>query len=242
MRILVIEDEYKVASFIKRGLEEAGYSVEIARNGEEAIDMVEHTNYDLIILDLILPRKNGIEVCKEIRQMRINTPILILSAKDTVDDKVLGLDSGADDYLTKPFAFSELLARVRALLRRGETMTPVKLQVADLTLDTVTREVTRAGKEIKLTNREFALLEYFMVNAGKVLTRTQISEHVWDYTFDTFSNVIDVYVNYLRNKIDRDFEPKLIHTVRGVGYVLKVPKEDKQKSEKVPEEDGTSSS
>ncbi len=230
MKILVIEDEYKVASFIKRGLEEAGYIVEIARDGEEALYLAENEKFDLIILDLILPKKNGIEVCKELRQMRINTPILILSAKDSVDDKVLGLDSGADDYLTKPFAFSELLARVRALLRRGETMTPVKLQVADLTLDTVTREVTRAGKEIKLTNREFALLEYFMMNAGKVLTRTQISEHVWDYTFDTFSNVIDVYVNYLRNKIDRDFEPKLIHTVRGVGYVLKVPKEAEQKS------------
>jgi len=225
MKILVIEDERKVASFIMRGLEEVGYTVAIAKDGEEGIYLAESENYDLIILDLILPRKTGIEVLKELRQMRVDTPILILSAKDSVDDRVLGLDSGADDYLTKPFAFSELLARVRALLRRGESVVPVKLQVGDLVMNTVTREVTRAGKEIRLTNREYTLLEYFMRNTGKVLTRTQLSEQVWDYTFDTFSNVIDVYVNYLRNKIDREFEPKLIHTVRGVGYVLKPPKE-----------------
>jgi len=224
MKILVIEDERKVASFIMRGLEEVGYTVSIAKDGEEGLYLAESENYDLIILDLILPRKSGIEVLKELRQMRLNTPILILSAKDSVDDRVLGLDSGADDYLTKPFAFSELLARVRALLRRGESVVPVKLQVGDLVMNTVNREVSRAGKEIRLTNREYTLLEYFMRNTGKVLTRTQLSEQVWDYTFDTFSNVIDVYVNYLRNKIDREFEPKLIHTVRGVGYVLKAPK------------------
>lgn len=229
MKILVIEDEKKVASFIKRGLEEAGYSVDIAKDGEEGIYSAESEDYDLIILDLILPRKSGLDVLKELRQVKIRAPILILSAKDSVDDKVLGLDSGADDYLAKPFAFNELIARVRALLRRGESLTPVKLQVGDLVMDTVTREVTRAGKEIKLTNREYALLEYFMVNAGKVLSRTQLSEQVWDYTFDTFSNVIDVYINYLRNKIDRDFEPKLIHTVRGIGYVMKVPKESEEK-------------
>jgi len=223
MRILVIEDEKKVASFIKRGLEEAGYTVDAAKDGEEGLYKVESEEYDLIILDLILPRKNGIEVCKELRQMKLNTPILILSAKDSVDDKVLGLDSGADDYLTKPFAFNELLARVRALLRRGEALSQVKLQVGDLMLDSVTREVTRGGKEIKLTNREYSLLEYLMLNSGKVLSRTQLSEHVWDYTFDTFSNVIDVYVNYLRNKIDRDYDVKLINTVRGVGYVLRAP-------------------
>lgn len=230
MRILVIEDEKKVASFIKRGLEEAGYSVDIAADGEEGLYLAEIDDYDLIILDLILPRKSGLEVCKELREQRISIPILILSARDSVEDKVTGLDMGADDYLTKPFAFSELLARVRALLRRGETMTPVKLQVADLIMDTVTHEVTRAGKEIKLTGKEYALLEYFMMNPGKVLTRTMLSEHVWDYTFDTFSNVIDVYINYLRNKVDRDFDPKLINTIRGVGYVMKPPKQEEGES------------
>jgi len=221
MRILVIEDEKKVARFIKRGLEEAGYLVDVANDGEEGLYLAEIDDYDLIVLDLILPRKNGLEVCKELREQNIKVPILILSARDSVEDKVTGLDMGADDYLTKPFAFSELLARVRALLRRGETMVPVKLEVSDLLMDTVTHTVTRAGKEIKLTSKEYALLEYFMMNPGKVLTRTMLSEHVWDYTFDTFSNVIDVYINYLRNKIDHDFDSKLIHTVRGVGYVMK---------------------
>jgi heavy metal response regulator len=230
MRILIVEDEKKVASFIKRGLEEAGYSVDVASDGVEGSYMAESDDYDLIVLDLILPRKSGLEVCKELRDQKINLPILILSARDTVEDKVTGLDTGADDYLTKPFAFSELLARVRALLRRGETMTPIKLQIVDLVMDTVTHEVSRAGKEIKLTGKEYSLLEYFMMNPNKVLTRTMLSEHVWDYTFDTFSNVIDVYINYLRNKVDRDFNPKLIHTVRGVGYIMKVkgPEEEQQ--------------
>jgi len=230
MRILVIEDEKKVARFIKRGLEEAGYSVDVATDGEEGLYLAEIEDFDLIVLDLILPRKSGLEVCRELRDQGIKVPVLILSARDSVEDKVSGLDMGADDYLTKPFAFSELLARVRALLRRGETMVPVKLQVDDLIMDTVSHTVTRAGKEIKLTSKEYALLEYFMMNPGKVLTRTMLSEHVWDYTFDTFSNVIDVYINYLRNKIDREFEPKLIHTVRGVGYVMKV-KDEEDKNE-----------
>ncbi len=225
MRILVVEDEKKVAGFIKRGLEEAGYSVDVATDGEEGLYLAEIDDYDLIVLDLIIPRKSGLDVCRELREQSIKTPILILSARDSVDDKVKGLDMGADDYLTKPFAFSELLARVRALLRRGETMVPVKLQIEDLVMDTVTHTVTRAGREIKLTSKEYALLEYFIMNHDKVLTRTMISEHVWDYTFDTFSNVIDVYINYLRNAIDRDFEKKLIHTVRGVGYVLKTDPE-----------------
>jgi len=231
MRILVIEDEKKVASFIKRGLEEAGYMVDIAKDGEEGIYAAESEDYDLIVLDLILPRKSGLEVCKELRATKMRVPILILSAKDSVEDKVKGLDAGADDYLAKPFAFNELLARIRVLLRRGESLSPVKLTIGDLVLDTVSREVTRSGKEIKLTNREYALLEYFLVNAGKILSRTQLSEHVWDYTFDTFSNVIDVYINYLRNKVDKDFEPKLIQTVRGIGYVLKLPKEGEEKAE-----------
>ena len=233
MKILVIEDEKKVANFIKKGMEEAGYAVDLAKDGEEGIYMAESEDYDMIVLDLMLPRKDGITVLKELRQMKVRVPVLVLSAKDSVDDKILGLDSGADDYLTKPFAFSELLARVRALLRRGESIAPVKLQVADLVLDTVTREVVRAGKEIKLTNREYALLEYFMMNEGKPLSRTQLSEHVWDYTFDTFSNVIDVYINYLRNKVDRGFDAKLINTVRGVGYIMKAPAQA-EASEKKP--------
>lgn len=224
MRVLVVEDEKKVARFIKRGLEEAGYLVDAAADGEEGLYLAEIDDYDLIVLDLMLPRKSGLDVCRELREQNIKVPIIILSARDSVEDKVVGLDTGADDYLTKPFAFSELLARVRALLRRGETMAPVKLEVDDLAMDTITHTVTRAEKEIKLTSKEYALLEYFMMNQGKVLTRTMLSEHVWDYTFDTFSNVIDVYINYLRNKVDRGFDYKLIHTVRGVGYVMKMKK------------------
>ncbi len=235
MRILVIEDEKKVARFIKRGLEESGYLVDVATDGEEGLYLAEIDDYDLIVLDLILPRKSGLEVCNELRDQGLKVPILILSARDSVEDKVTGLDTGADDYLTKPFAFSELLARVRALLRRGETMVPVKLQVDDLIMDTVTHTVTRSNKEIKLTSKEYALLEYFMMNPGKVLTRTMLSEHVWDYTFDTFSNVIDVYINYLRNKVDRDFDKKLIHTVRGVGYVMRVDSEETESAENQPE-------
>jgi heavy metal response regulator len=231
MRILVIEDEKKVARFIKRGLEEAGYLVDAAEDGEEGLYLAEIDDYDLIILDLVLPRKSGLDVCRQLREQNIKVPVLILSARDSVEDKVAGLDMGADDYLTKPFAFSELLARVRALLRRGETLVPLKLSIEDLVMDTVTHTVTRAGKEIKLTSKEYSLLEYFMMNQGKVLTRTMLSEHVWDYTFDTFSNVIDVYINYLRNKIDRDFEPKLIHTVRGVGYVMKVKSAEEKAAE-----------
>jgi len=234
MRVLVVEDEKKVARFIKRGLEEAGYLVDVAADGEEGLYLAEIDDYDLIVLDLILPRKSGLDVCRELREQSIKVPVLILSARDSVEDKVAGLDMGADDYLAKPFAFSELLARVRALLRRGETMVPVKLQLDDLVMDTVTHSVTRAGKDIKLTSKEYALLEYFMMNPGKVLTRTMLSEHVWDYTFDTFSNVIDVYINYLRNKVDRDFERKLIHTVRGVGYVMKLQTAEEEAGEARP--------
>jgi heavy metal response regulator len=239
MRILVIEDEIKVVRFIKRGLEEAGYLVDTAGDGEEGLYLAEIDGYDLIILDMILPRKSGLDVCRELREQNIKVPVLMLSARDSVEDKVAGLDMGADDYLTKPFVFSELLARVRALLRRSEPQVPVKLTVEDLIMDTVTHTVVRTGKEIKLTSKEYSLLEYFLMNQGKVLTRTMLSEHVWDYTFDTFSNVIDVYINYLRNKIDRDFEPKLIHTVRGVGYVMKVktPAEtDEEAATEKPEE------
>lgn len=220
MRILVIEDEKKVASFIKRGLEEEHYAVDLAYDGETGLYMSEVNDYDLIVLDLMLPKMDGLEVLKRIRGNRNNVPILVLTAKDTVEDIVKGLDTGCDDYLTKPFEFIEFLARIRALLRREKMDKEPVLRVADLALSLVTHKVTRRGKEIELTSKEYALLEYFMRNPDKILTRTMISEHVWDYHFDSMTNVIDVYVNYLRRKIDKEFDPKLIHTIRGVGYML----------------------
>lgn len=222
MRLLVVEDEKKVASFIKKGLEEEGYAVDLASNGETGLMMGLDGVHDLIILDVNLPKMDGLSVLQELRKKKVATPVLLLTVKATIEDKVLGLDSGADDYLTKPFAFQELLARVRALLRRRAEAEPPLLQVADLTLDPATRLVSRGDKKIELTTKEFALLAYFMRNHGRVLTRTMIAEHVWDYDFDPMTNVIDVYVNYLRKKIDAGHEAKLIHTVRGVGYVMKV--------------------
>ena len=221
MRILVVEDDKKVASFIRKGLEEEGYAVDVAADGEAGVLMGLDHLHDLIVLDVMLPGKSGFQVVRELRQNKVATPVLLLTARDTVEDKVQGLDAGADDYLTKPFAFAELLARVRALLRRQAEARSPKLQVADLILDPATRSVTRGGQPITLTNREFALLEYFLRNAGRVLTRTMIADHVWDYNFDTGTNVIDVYVNYLRKKIDAGRAPRLLHTVRGAGYVLK---------------------
>jgi heavy metal response regulator len=221
MRILVVEDEKKVASFIKRGLEEESFSVDVAYDGEEGRFMAETNQYDLILMDVMLPKKDGLTVVRELREKGIAVPVLCLTAKDTVDDIVSGLDSGSDDYLTKPFAFAELLARVRALLRRGTQDRGAEINFADLRLDPVAHKVWRGNKEIDLTAKEYALLEYFMRNANQTLTRTMIAEHVWDYTFDSFTNIIDVYVNYLRKKIDKDFDKKLIHTVRGAGYVLK---------------------
>ena len=221
MRILVVEDEKKVASFIKRGLEEEDFSVDLAYDGEEGLYMGEANPYDLILMDIMLPKMDGLEVVKELRRKDVNTPVLCLTAKDKVEDIVAGLDSGSDDYLTKPFAFAELLARVRALVRRGSQDRGAEIWFADLRLDPVTHKVWRGDKEIDLTAKEYGLLEYFMRNPNQVLTRTMIAEHVWDYTFDSFTNIIDVYVNYLRKKIDRDYDKKLIHTVRGVGYVLK---------------------
>ncbi|SHI96995.1 two component transcriptional regulator, winged helix family [Malonomonas rubra DSM 5091] len=221
MRILVVEDEKKVASFIKRGLEEEEFAVDVAYDGEEGVYMAENNTYDLILMDVMLPKKDGLSAIREIREKNIPVPILCLTAKDTVDDIVSGLDIGSDDYLTKPFAFAELVARVRALIRRGSQDRGAELYFADLRLDPVGHKVWRSSKEIDLTAKEYALLEYFMRNPNQVLTRTMIAEHVWDYTFDSFTNIIDVYVNYLRKKIDRDFDKKLIHTVRGVGYVLK---------------------
>jgi len=221
VRILLVEDDRKVASFIQKGLAEEGYAVDLATDGEMGLAMGLDRLHDVIVLDVLLPGKPGFQVLRELRQARVETPVLLLTARDTVEDKVRGLDAGADDYLTKPFAFAELLARVRALLRRRTAERVPLLQVEDLVLDPATRTVRRGGEAIPLTNREFSLLEYLMRNAGRVLTRTAIAEHVWDYSFDSETNVIDVYVNYLRKKIDTGRDRKLIHTVRGVGYVLR---------------------
>ncbi|MBN2144761.1 MAG: response regulator transcription factor [Candidatus Aureabacteria bacterium] len=226
MRILVIEDELKVAGFIKRGLKEEGYAVDIASDGEEGHYYATTNDYDLIILDLMLPKMDGLTLCQELRKDNISIPIIILTAKDTVKDKVTGLDTGADDYLTKPFAFEELQARIRALLRKKNHQASTILQAADLTLNTVTHKAARSGREIPLTTKEYSLLEYLMRNADSVVTRTMISEHVWDINFDTFTNVIDVYINYLRNKIDKGHKKKLIHTLRGRGYILKKDRTD----------------
>jgi len=221
MRLLVIEDEKKVARFVKKGLEEEGYAVDLAFDGEEGLAMVLDQVHDLIILDIALPKIDGLQVLKKLRERAVRTPVLLLTVRATIEDKVLGLDSGADDYLTKPFVFQELLARIRALLRRKAEAGPPLLRVEDLALDPARHLVTRGGERIDLTNKEFALLEYLMRNAGRVLTRAMISEHVWNYDFDTETNIIDVYVNYLRRKIDSGREKRLIHTIRGSGYVLK---------------------
>lgn len=221
MRILVIEDETKVGCFIKRALEEESYAVDLCPDGAQGLEMARSGSYDLIVIDLMLPSLPGLEILRTIRADKIATPVLILTAQSQIDQKVKGLDAGADDYLTKPFAIDELLARVRALLRRGAAETPGVLQVDDLVLNPANREVTRGGQRIELTLKEYALLEYLMRHVGRVLTRPMISEHVWNQDFDTFTNVIDVYVNYLRNKIDRGRSKKLIHTVRGSGYMLK---------------------
>ena len=221
MRILVVEDEKKVARFLQQGLEEEHYTVDISHDGKEGLTMAETGSYDVIILDVMLPGKDGFEITRELRSERITTPILMLTAKIATEDKVAGLDSGADDYLTKPFAFAELLARVRSLLRRGTQEKTIQLTAADLELDTVTHRAHRGGKAIELTAKEYSLLEFLLRNKDRVLSRTIIAEHIWDYHFDTGTNLIDVYINHLRNKVDTGFDLKLIHTVRGVGYVLK---------------------
>jgi heavy metal response regulator len=221
MHILVIEDEKKVARLIQKGLEEEEYAVDVAHDGERGLTMSEAHAYDLMIVDVMLPKMNGLELVQVIRSRKGKTPILMLTAKATIEDKVAGLDSGADDYLTKPFAFEELLARVRSLLRRGAQQKSTILAIADLELDTVTHKAKRGGRTIELTAKEYALLDYFLQNKDRVLTRSAISEHIWDYNFDTGTNIIDVYINHLRNKVDNNFDKKLIHTVRGVGYVLK---------------------
>lgn len=221
MRILVVEDERKVASFIRKGLKEEGYAVDVAADGEKGDFLAACNDYDLILLDVLLPKIDGISLLKKIRLDSNPTPVILLTAKDTVDDKVSGLDAGADDYLTKPFAFAELLARIRSVLRKGNNPLPTMLRVADLSLDLLSHQVMRDGRGIELTAKEFALLEFLMHHAGTVVTRTMITEHVWDLHFDSFTNVVDVYINYLRRKIDDGHERKLIHTVHGRGYVLK---------------------
>jgi len=218
MRVLVVEDEPGIADFLTRGLSEAGYSVDTARDGEEALHWPGVAEFDVIVLDVMLPCLNGIEVCRTLRDRGDRTPILMLTARDAIEDRVAGLDSGADDYLVKPFAFAELLARVRALSRREPALLGATLQVADLSLDTVTRRVTRGGAEVELTAKEFALLEYLMRNPDRVLSRTVIAEHVWNYDFDNVTNVIDVHVKNLRKKIDGGAAAQLIQTVRGAGY------------------------
>ncbi len=221
MRILVVEDEKKVARFIQQALEEERHTVDVAYDGERGLSMAESQAYDLLILDVMLPKKNGLDVTREFRAHRGATPILMLTAKTATGDKVAGLDSGADDYLTKPFAVAELLARVRSLLRRGSSEKSTTLKVADLELDTVSHRARRAGHPIELTTKEYALLEYLLRNKDRVLSRSVIAEHIWDYHFDTGTNLIDVYINHLRNKIDSGFPKKLLHTVRGVGYVIR---------------------
>jgi heavy metal response regulator len=218
MRILIVEDERRIADFICRGLSEQGYAVDVASDGEEALDWARVAPFDAIVLDVMLPVRNGIEVCRLLRQRGVHTPVLMLTARDAVEDRVLGLDSGADDYLIKPFAFAELLARLRALTRREPALLSAILRIGDLALDTRTREASRDGTQIPLTSREYALLEYLMRHPNQVLTRTMIAEHVWNYDFDNATNVIDVHIRNLRRKIDAPYPAKLIQTVRGAGY------------------------
>ena len=223
MRILVVEDDIKIASFIIKGFKQAGFAVDHATNGEGGLHSALTGAYDAAVIDLMLPKLDGLSLIEELRRQKVNTPVIILSAKRSVDDRIRGLQTGGDDYLTKPFSFSELLARLQALIRRASgTVAPTRLTVGDIAMDLLSREVIRAGKRIDLQYREFNLLEYLMRNAGRVISKTMIMEHVWGYNFDPQTNVVDVLVCRLRNKVDRDFEKKMIHTIRGVGYVLKV--------------------
>lgn len=222
MRVLVVEDDKRLAGIVKRGLLEEGYAVDAVYDGEEAQFAAENAPYDVILLDIMLPKKDGIAVCRDLRARSVNTPILMLTARDAVDDRVKGLDCGADDYLVKPFAFSELLARVRALLRRESRPKTGRLQAGDLVMDTMTREAWRAQRRIDLTTKEYAILEYFMRHPNAVITRTMLEQNAWDYELDTMSNIIDVYIRRLRRKIDEEGEDSLIQTVRGAGYRLKV--------------------
>jgi heavy metal response regulator len=222
--VLLVEDDLTIALFISKGLKEAGYAVDHAKDGQEGLHFALGAPYDAAIIDIMLPALDGLTLIETMRQRKVNTPVLILSAKRSVGDRVKGLQRGGDDYLTKPFSFSELLARVQALIRRASTTSePTRLVVGDLTMDLLTREIMRGNERIELQLREFSLLEYLMRNSGRVISKTMILEHVWSYGFDPQTNVVDVLVSRLRSKVDRGFETKLIHTVRGVGYVLKAP-------------------
>lgn len=222
MRILVVEDEHKIAAALRRGLTEEGHAVDLAYDGDEALDWQTVAPYDLFILDVLLPKRSGIEVCRALRERGLSTPILMLTARDAIEDRVTGLDAGADDYLVKPFSFRELLARIRALKRREPVIQPPVIEVADLVLDSTMHAVRRAGLSVSLTNKEYELLAYLMRNPNRVLTRAMIADHIWDYEFDNTTNVIDVHIRRLRQKLDDNHPIKLIHTVRGAGYWLGV--------------------
>ncbi|MCC6363400.1 MAG: response regulator transcription factor [Bryobacterales bacterium] len=228
MRILVIEDEKRIADFLGRGLESAGYAVDVAHDGQTGLNLSHNADYDLIILDLMLPDMDGLDVLEKVRNRKVSPPVLILSARNAVDDRVKGLELGADDYLVKPFAFVELLARVRALLRRGQPI-PERLQVGDLVLDCLRRKVARSGQNVDLAPKEFSILEYMMRNPGRPLSRTMIVEHVWDMDYDGLTNIVDVYIRHLRSKIDEGYQTRLIHTVRGIGYMLDLPEKAAEK-------------
>jgi DNA-binding response OmpR family regulator len=224
VRLLLVEDDPTIADFVARGLREAGFAVDVAPDGSRGLALALESRPDVAIVDVMLPGIDGLELIETLRRRGVNTPVLILSARHTVDDRVRGLQAGGDDYLTKPFAFPELLARVQALVRRSTgTVEPTRLEVADLRMDLLSRKVTRQGREIELRPREFALLEYLMRNAGRVVSKTMILSRVWDYSFDPRTNVVDVLVHRLREKIDHGFEPKLLHTRRGIGYVIEAP-------------------
>ena len=222
MRVLLVEDDKKIASFVLQGLKQAGFAVDHAGDGDEGLHLALSAPYDAAVVDVMLPVRDGLSLIEELRKRRVNTPVIILSAKRTVDERVQGLRIGGDDYMVKPFAFSELLARVQGLIRRSsDTVEPTRLKVGDLAMDLMSREVTRSGNRVDLQPREFSLLEFLMRNAGRVVSKTMILEHVWDYSFDPQTNVVDVLICRLRNKVDREGAPKVIHTVRGAGYVLK---------------------
>ena len=223
MRILLVEDEQKMLDFLKQGLEEQGYAVDAADNGDDGLHWALNFAYDVMLLDVMLPGMNGIEICRELRNQRVITPVIMLTARDTIDDRVAGLDCGADDYLVKPFAFRELLARIRALSRRDSYQKSVTLTVGDLLLDTVTHTAKRGDTTIELTTKEYTLLEFMMLHPNQVLSRTVIAEHLWSYEYAPDSNVVDVYIRYLRKKLDDDYEEKYIHTIRGTGYQLADP-------------------
>ena len=235
MRVLVVEDEKRIADFLSRGLQSAGYTVEVANTGTQAIEIVHSNEFDLVVLDLGLPDMDGLQVLQKIKNRKTIPPVLILSARDSVDDRVKGLEQGADDYLVKPFAFVELLARVRALLRRGQPA-PERLQVADLALDCIRRKVTRGSEAIELAPKEFGILEYMMRNKGRPLSRTMIVEHVWDMDYDGLTNIVDVYIRHLRSKIDDKYPQKLIQTVRGIGYMIEAPEKPADRPAEQPAE------